>query len=1322
DIEDNSACIFDYVKIYDDEFNHDEPTLGTYCGTNHPDTVRSLGNVVVVKFRSDFSVVGKGFNATFSSPRCGGMYTGMGGIISYDDYPDPYPSDAFDCEYVLRAPVYHNVQASFSGNFSVPGSIANASNSVNQVWEFEHTFIGRRLGIFCGNSIPTATISSAERAMIVRHHSENGNAGRWQVTWQASEDICGGPTSGSNGIITSPNFPNQPDTSRGCSWMITVNSDRAVKLEFMDVNLGIMSCFYDYVKVFNGIRAQSPLFWDGTICQNALPSHPFISTGNTMRVEFEASGFGYNAGFRANYTSNEPRFCGGELNIVNSTEISYIANPGYPEQYPNNTECEWLISTAARANQTIFFEFVDLDLEDHATCDYDRIEFSAPLIDSNAVYNTVCGRRRPLPYFALPTTTVDVVFQSDDVGHGTFNMSYGIKPCGGYISGSTQGTIVSPNYPNTYNEDDYCVWLIEAEPGHSISVQFDLSAFDVEQGGNDCVFDAVSLYNGPSIKSPEIGRYCNNTMPPATAIHTSSNYLTILFTTDFSISHGGFVINWMTDNSGCGNQLIHSESGSIQSPNYPNMYPANSNCFWTIFTNPSDHIKFTFTTFDLEGSQPSCNWDYVTFHSGESLDAPMIGGRLCGSATPEPVESAQDKMFIRFRTDSSVNKNGFAGSWETLCGQTIISSGESGESGMILSPNYPVMYPNSYDCDWKLVGSDDSDFVRAHFVSFDLEGGTTCQFDSVSVYNGDQKTSSSLLGKYCGTEVPPSQSVHGTMLINFVTDSSVTRTGFRINYDFESCGGMRSAPSGEINGHTPTDNWSEHRNINCTWTIEVDEDKIVELRFTLFDIEVASNCNADYIAIYDGPTKVGYPMVGKYCGSDPPAFVRTTGRYMTLEYITDFYETKDGFIAEWRQTIGPLSGCGGELTGNSGSFSSPSANPGENYENGLNCNWRITASENKIIQLEFSDFALENHSSGGGCYDFVEVIDGQLLTDHVIYRQCGNQTNIGIIRSSSEFMIVRFKTDLSINAPGFNASYTAADRDCGATFIANNTLTGFGYDYTGVEGNTQIYRCSWYISASSDTRFVDMRTNSLNVPGSSDERCADGYVEYRDVGLSSQYGQVLRYCNAGGITVPPEFFSLSETMSITLRNARNQNSSFSAQFQDADCSRSYTALNGRIFSAGWPNHYAPYLNCNIRIQVPEGNKIQLYFNEFDVEDAEDCNMDTCDHLDVYNSTTIQASNFIGRYHGNRLPSPIFPNTNSVLLHFVSDQLVSGRGFDISYAANIQGCGGNLTGTHGNVYLTGYPTDPYPANTICVWHITVPDNRRVKIHFRNINVR
>lgn len=80
--------------------------------------------------------------------------------------------------------------------------------------------------------------------------------------------------------------------------------------------------------------------------------------------------------------------------------------------------------------------------------------------------------------FALPSNVVDVVFQSDDLGHGKFNISYSIKPCGGYITGQSQGVIASPNYPDPYNHNDYCIWLIEADPGHSIQIHWD--AFDVE--------------------------------------------------------------------------------------------------------------------------------------------------------------------------------------------------------------------------------------------------------------------------------------------------------------------------------------------------------------------------------------------------------------------------------------------------------------------------------------------------------------------------------------------------------------------------------------------------------------------------------------------------------------------------------------------------------------------------------------------------------------------------------------------------------------------------------------------------------------------------
>ena len=72
-------------------------------------------------------------------------------------------------------------------------------------------------------------------------------------------------------------------------------------------------------------------------------------------------------------------------------------------------------------------------------------------------------------------------------------------------------------------------------------------------------------------------------------------------------------------------------------------------------------------------------------------------------------------------------------------------------------------------------------------------------------------------------------------------------------------------------------------------------------------------------------------------------------------------------------------------------------------------------------------------------------------------------------------------------------------------------------------------------------------------------------------------------------------------------------------------------------------------------------------------------------------TVVNSGNLLGKYCGDTLPAPLFPtNTNQMLLKFKSDQLVSGKGFDLSYTSNPSQCGGDLTGTHGNVYMSFYP--------------------------------
>ena len=56
-------------------------------------------------------------------------------------------------------------------------------------------------------------------------------------------------------------------------------------------------------------------------------------------------------------------------------------------------------------------------------------------------------------------------------------------------------------------------------------------------------------------------------------------------------------------------------SGIIESPNFPDPYPHNRNCTWTIIAPLGNNISATFSHFDVEeGTHRGCVYDYVEFN------------------------------------------------------------------------------------------------------------------------------------------------------------------------------------------------------------------------------------------------------------------------------------------------------------------------------------------------------------------------------------------------------------------------------------------------------------------------------------------------------------------------------------------------------------------------------------------------------------------------------------------------------------------------------------------------------------------------------------
>jgi len=53
---------------------------------------------------------------------------------------------------------------------------------------------------------------------------------------------------------------------------------------------------------------------------------------------------------------------------------------------------------------------------------------------------------------------------------------------------------------------------------------------------------------------------------------------------------------------------------TITSPNYPNSYPADASCVWTLLRS-GDYITAQFSAFNLEGN----NYDTVKIYDGQTL-------------------------------------------------------------------------------------------------------------------------------------------------------------------------------------------------------------------------------------------------------------------------------------------------------------------------------------------------------------------------------------------------------------------------------------------------------------------------------------------------------------------------------------------------------------------------------------------------------------------------------------------------------------------------------------------------------------------------------
>ncbi|XP_038278180.1 neuropilin-2 isoform X3 [Dermochelys coriacea] len=245
---------------------------------------------------------------------------------------------------------------------------------------------------------------------------------------------------------------------------------------------------------------------------------------------------------------------------------------------------------------------------------------------------------------------------------GSGGLGEAVQSCGGRLNSKDAGYITSPGYPQDYPSHQNCEWLIYApEANQKIILNFN-PHFEIEK--HDCKYDFIEIRDGDSESADLLGKHCGNIAPPT--IISSGSSLYIKFTSDYARQGAGFSLRYeiyKTGSEDCSRNFT-SSNGTIESPGFPDKYPHNLDCTFTIMAKPKMEIILQFLTFDLEHDplqvgEGDCKYDWLDIWDGIPQVGPLIG-RYCGTKTPSEIRSATGILSLTFHTDLAVAKDGFS--------------------------------------------------------------------------------------------------------------------------------------------------------------------------------------------------------------------------------------------------------------------------------------------------------------------------------------------------------------------------------------------------------------------------------------------------------------------------------------------------------------------------------------------------------------------------------------------------------------------------------------------------------------------------------------
>ncbi|XP_044261813.1 suppressor of lurcher protein 1 isoform X1 [Tribolium madens] len=393
-------------------------------------------------------------------------------------------------------------------------------------------------------------------------------------------------------------------------------------------------------------------------------------------------------------------------------------SPRYPSTYPKNIRCSYRFRARYKERIRIVFEEVTLQKGDLSCLNRaDLIRVYDGKTSADPAIRVLCNEGTELEVLSTGSDLlIEFVANSDWPGQG-FKASFQFQPmednsidssrlnrpgslslppdiepnvsetrssCDVVINSDTNknGTIVSPSYPAPYPSRTTCRYEFQGRGKERVQIVFqDFNLYRSTDDSTECDNqDSLMAFVHIDGRMEKIDSFCGNTLPKP--VMSNGPRLKLEFQSLFASRYSrGFKATYsFTENFGIktGTQLSdypcafvfnsnESKNGFFYSPNYPGLYPRDTECHYFFHGNIKEKVHLHFNYFDVEGVLP-CEAisasDYVEFSNFMTRDRKY--SRHCGQLKEFSIESDRKFFRVTFRSNDRLDGTGFNATYQFL--------------------------------------------------------------------------------------------------------------------------------------------------------------------------------------------------------------------------------------------------------------------------------------------------------------------------------------------------------------------------------------------------------------------------------------------------------------------------------------------------------------------------------------------------------------------------------------------------------------------------------------------------------------------------------